>query len=245
MKIILFICLASFSLKGYNQDTVKTTLIIFDQDNINTVTNNKDTSIQKNALKVNPLLYVRGEIPIYYERALNNYFSVEAAIGITFKDYTSGLFDDGNSFGESKEEKINSNVSFKLGLRYYSGGVVMDGFYFALEFAKRDYSKDLTFTITDNIYNATTGTSTTITSAYNFKESDNHQEFKLIVGSQEHYYWDNVFVDYYIGAGIDKYTEVKVNSESNATTNKYDYSLKTSSKTAPRFYLGLKFGFMF
>lgn len=246
MKNILLIFLIVITLKGYNQDTVKTTLIIFDQDNINTVTNkNNDSKNQKNALKINPLLYVRGEIPIYYERALNDYLSVEAAIGMTFKDYSTGLFDDGDSFDEKPEEKINSHVSFKLGLRYYSGGVVMDGFYFALEFAKRDYSKELTFVHVDNIYDPQTYTYTNLTQTYHLTEYDNHKEFKLIVGSQEHYYWDNFFVDYYLGVGIDSYEKARVERDLDNNTNISTYKVIPTSSTKPRFYLGLKFGFMF
>ncbi len=247
MRILLFICLVSFSLKGYNQDTVKTTLIVFDKEDVDAITKGKDgkSNVQKNALKINPLLYVKGELPIYYERALNDYLSVEAAIGMTFKDYSTGLFDDGDSFDEKPEEKINSHVSFKLGLRYYAGGVVMDGFYFALEFAKRDYTKELTFVHVDNIYDPQTYTYTNLTQTYHLTEYDNHKEFKLIVGSQEHYYWDNFFVDYYLGVGIDSYEKARVERDFDNITNLSTYKTIPTSSTKPRFYLGLKFGFMF
>lgn len=237
------------TLKGYNQDTVKTTLIIFDQDDLTAVTKkegNKDVSFRKNALKINPLLYLRGEMPIYYERALTEYISVEAAIGLTFKDYSAGLFDGFNDenylYDKSKaSEKVLSNPSFKLGLRYYAGGLVMDGFYFAVEYAKRDYTTEVI--ITDEI---TTGINfTTSPVVYNFKEEANHNEIKLIVGSQEHYYWDNVFIDYYVGVGIDKYSEKKIEGNYNSSNSQTDYILKPKEEIAPRVYLGLKIGFVF
>ena len=41
----------------------------------------------KNILKVNPLLFFRGEIPIYYERALSSNLSAELGLGITYRNY--------------------------------------------------------------------------------------------------------------------------------------------------------------
>ncbi|HRN40940.1 MAG TPA: hypothetical protein PK649_02570 [Vicingus sp.] len=245
LVFILFFNLITFFLKA--QDTVKTSLIIFDQDDISAVTNKdgEDKSYPKNALKFNPLLLVRGEIPIYYERAINDYFSIEVAIGMTYKDYVSGIFDKNNFSGESVKEEISSNISYKLGLRFYTGGVVMDGFYFALEYAKRDYSKSINFSSYNYITDPLTYNTTTTKVDYKFNEYYYHNEYKIIVGSQEHYYWDNFFIDYYVGAGIDKYTKSEVTNEINQISNSPEYKNNIESSTAPRFYLGLKFGFVF
>lgn len=254
MKFLLILMLSASSLsKLVGQDTVKTRLIIFDDEELTTPKAKKekikDVDFRKNALKINPLLYLRGELPIYYERALTQNLSIEAAVGMTFKDYSAGF---ANSFDESSnnynseraKEKVIPNTSFKLGLRYYSGDVVLDGFYFAIEYAKRDYTKEVT--ITDEIVTNTVGFSNTFaTVVYNFKEEEFHNEIKLIVGSQEHYYWDNVFIDYYLGAGIDKYSEKKIEVTYNSTTSQNDYVLNSKSETVPRFYLGLKIGFVF
>ena len=46
----------------------------------------------KNVLKINPLLFLRGEIPLYYERALSHRLSAEIAVGVTFRNYLGGGF---------------------------------------------------------------------------------------------------------------------------------------------------------
>lgn len=247
MRNLLVVLSVLCSLNILSQDTITTKLIIFDQENIDEVTKGKNanTSLEKNALKINPLLILRGEIPIYYERALNNYLSIEAAIGMTFKDYSANFLDDigddGSFFGENSQEEVKSNISYKLGLRYYTGGVVLDGFYFSVEYAKRDYTRDLSFRNTS--YNSTT--SSTFTTSYNFTEETNHSEIKLIVGSQEHYYWDNIFLDYYIGGGIDNFTEKKIKLDQDLNNGSTSYRLETKDSMKPRFYLGIKIGFVF
>ncbi len=247
--LILFILIFSVNiLKG--QDTVKTTLIIFDQDNINEVThkNDKDLKIYKNAFKFNPLLILNGEAPVYYERALNNNFSIEGAIGITFKNYIGNvsnfLFEENNDdeIYDTKKEKIKSNISFKLGVRYYTGGVVLDGFYFALEYANRKYSAEQTITYEN--YDPITFFSTTQTNVFNTETLYN--EFKLIAGSQSHSYWDNFFIDYYFGVGINKQSIKKISRiEGINNSSNYTYELISEKKLSPSLYAGLKIGFEF
>lgn len=247
-QLILFILVFSVNiLKG--QDTVKTTLIIFDQDNINEVThkNDKDVKNQKNAFKFNPLLILNGEIPIYYERALNNNVSIEGAIGMTFKNYIGSVSNflgegDDEEIYDTKKEKIKSNISFKLGIRYYTADVVLDGFYFALEYANRKYSTEQTITYSQ--YNPITFFSTTQTNVFNTEKSYN--EFKLIAGSQSHNYWDNFFIDYYFGVGINKLNVIKVaRIEDVNNSSYYTYGLISENKIIPSLYAGLKIGFAF
>ena len=250
MKAKLLVLLLFISINLLKaQDTVKTTLIIFDQDNLNEVThkNDKDVKNQKNAFKFNPLLILNGETPIYYERALNNNVSIEGAIGMTFKNYMGNALsflgeEDEDEIYDTKKEKIKSNISFKLGIRYYTADVVLDGFYFALEYANRKYSTEQT--ITYNIYNPITSFSTTQTNIFNTEKSFN--EFKLIAGSQNHNYWDNFFIDYYFGVGINKQNIKKIDRiEDINNSSYYTYELISENKISPSLYAGLKIGFAF
>jgi hypothetical protein len=46
----------------------------------------------KSALKINPLLFLRGEVPVYYERALSSRLSAEFGVGLTFRNYVNLTF---------------------------------------------------------------------------------------------------------------------------------------------------------
>ena len=48
----------------------------------------------KNVFKLNPLLFLRGEAPLYYERALSPKISAEVAVGVTFRNYLGGDLTD-------------------------------------------------------------------------------------------------------------------------------------------------------
>ena len=38
-------------------------------------------------VKINPLLYFRGELPVYFEHAISQRVSMEIAVGITLRNY--------------------------------------------------------------------------------------------------------------------------------------------------------------
>lgn len=236
-SLIAFSILFLVSLSSaYSQDTITTKVIVFDEDDMSKY-DDESSNYGKNAIKINPLLVLNGEIPIYFERVLFSSFTAEFAIGITYVDYIGNLLDDSDKNYESSDrDQVHSNPSFKLGLRYYSGGIALDGFYFALEYAKRKYSITKEVIIFDYNNNKET-------TSY-FKEENSINEFKLIVGSQTHNYWDNFFFDYYGGVGIrnESYTEIVEDfSNPNFTT----YKLEAFKKSGPAFYLGLKIGFEF
>jgi hypothetical protein len=184
---------------------------------------------------------------LYYERAITKSISAEIAIGITKKDYLQNLIeimsedinDVDPKFGA--EEKSKSNISYKLGLRFYKKGMVMDGFYFALELAQRNYSNEVTMVEQPTLNYITNTYSTT-----KFIEETNHREYKFIVGSQNFYFWEAFFVDYYIGAGVDQYHDTRLSlvKDKSPFSAEY-YELKATNKLSPGFYLGIKLGFAF
>lgn len=220
------------------QDTITTKVIIFDEEDI-TKYDSSNKNYGKNALKFNPLLLINGEIPLFYERAINSSFSFEVALGMTYRDYLGDLWESLDDDDLTRENtKINSHFSFKLAARHYTGGIALDGFYFSLEYANRKYSQDIIIESYD--YNSVTGTN--LTETYNFTEQQFHKEFKIICGSQDYNYWDNFFVDYYVGVGIDKRTFA--NTET-SRDNISEIKLIKSEDLKPRFYLGIKLGFEF
>lgn len=248
--LLLFIFLTSYIAA---QDTIKTSVIVFDHDDVDDVIQSDGKSLRKkNALKINPLLILNGEIPIYYERAISDRFSVEFAIGLTFVDYMGNsmhsFFSDGQSegrvnVGEDVAEKINKKVSFKSGLRYYLDDVILEDYYFAVEFAHRAFSREL---IIDEDQYDPTGYSLGYSVKKEFDEIQIHNEMKLIFGNQTHSYSGNFFIDYYIGVGIDMFIKEEAR-EDYSSSNGYvrSYVLKKEEGVKPRFYFGFKMGFLF
>jgi hypothetical protein len=235
MRYLFLIVLLNLTQCIFSQNTITTKVIVFDEEDIDQY-DSSPKFLAKNAIKFNPLLLFNGEIPIYYERAITNNLSGELGLGITFKDYIGDLWRSIDEDTEWSNSKSKSHFSYKLGLRYYTGGEALDGFYFALEHANRKFSQDIL--IESNNYNPTSGEYENIN--YNLEEKQFHKEYKIICGNQEHDYFDHFFLDYYLGVGINKRTSTKIESNDNGT-----YSTKEVEETLPRFYLGVKLGFEF
>lgn len=241
--LILFLC-ENFILA---QDSIKSPTITFNIDNSKLEGKKEHSNQKRNALKINPILLIRGEIPIYYEKAITKSISGEIAIGVTNTDYLQNLIEhmseDINVVDPTfmAEEKSKPNISYKLGLRFYKKGMVMDGFYFSLEFAQRKYTNEITMGEQPTLNYITNTYSTT-----KFTEETNHIEYKVIIGSQNFYFWEDFFVDYYIGAGIDQYNDTRLGlvKDKSPLSAEY-YELKATNKLTPGFYLGIKIGFAF
>lgn len=255
-KNLISFCFFLISILTNGQDTITTNVIVFDKSDLNETTDKKKDNVSqfKNAIKINPLLFLRGELPIYYERVLNKHLSAEASIGLTFKDYMGAIFEDiGNNdiplFLENYTEKIKPNISYSLGLRFFPSGYALDGVYFAIYYHKRDFDLDISIRNDFPIFDPNLFTYTTDPTIYNFTEQRNHNEIRLIFGENEFYYWDNMFLDFYIGGGVDFYSEKRVkineNQSFNANNPNKTYYLDAKESIVPKFYLGVKYGFVF
>lgn len=156
------------------------------------------------AIKINPLLVFRGEIPFYAEKKISNHLSVEGAVELTRKDPFSGVFDfdldnlSGNVQGES-------GFGYRLALRYYlDSSLELDGTYVSFEYAQREMKKS--FALTDTLG---LELDDRILDIRNFKD------FKLIGGLQRLSYYSNLFIDVYAGIGyrMKDFEEVHLNKE--------------------------------
>ena len=98
----------------------------------------------KNVIKLNPLLFFRGEVPIYFERALTPRLSLEIAVGVTTRNYLNFSFegDEPDDFGAATE--IIARPTFHLGARYYmNDDLEPQGWYWHVELAHLEYGKDI------------------------------------------------------------------------------------------------------
>ena len=95
----------------------------------------KSEWFQNTSIKLNPLLFLRGDIPLYFEMGMSKDFAIEAGIGFTNTDYVSVGTDlvsgfDYDDAGFDLKNKLG--YSGRIGVRYYASdyGFQSEGFYF-------------------------------------------------------------------------------------------------------------------
>jgi hypothetical protein len=194
----------------------------------------------KNAVKINPLLFFRGEIPIYFERALTPKLSLEVGLGITLRNYLALSFvgDDADDFGAGTE--IVPNLSYHMGARwYFMDDLEPVGTYLHVEYAHLVYAKDIRAKGADGQFTDVT-----------YRDERTYNDVRLLFGYQTLSFNNNWLVDFYGGAAFRSRNNIIVTEnaippaqENGAVT--YDYEVTESSDNVPAFFLGFKLGIGF
>lgn|GEM_PF-509429 len=194
----------------------------------------------KNVFKINPLLFFRGEIPLYYERALTPNLSLELGLGVTMRDYIASSLgsNDADDYGAGTE--IIPNLSFHMAARFYFGDdLEPQGFYVQPEFAHLVYSKD----IREKAPNGE------LTDVRNLDERT-FNDLRVLAGFQMLSSSSNWLVDVYGGLGLRSRNMVIVNEDHDFTTdpavsNPYTYTITETTDNVPALFLGVKLGLGF
>lgn len=187
----------------------------------------------KNVFKLNPLLFLTGEIPLYYERALGPQLSVEAAIGITLRNYISLSFNEEvDDFGGGIE--ILTKPSYHLAIRYFfEKNIELEGLYLSPEFSHRNYSK----------YISEKGDDGRFTDTKHLDERI-YNDIKLLLGYQVLMHSNNMVIDMYTGLGA-RVRDQQIVYEHNTLGNGWNYRVEENSDVVPALYLGFKVGIGF
>ena len=181
------------------------------------------------AIKINPLLFFRGELPIYLEQKLTGNLSVEGAYSMTRRDLFAGSFDH-DLDDLSGQVEIESGRGYKFGLRYYlAASEELHGFYISAEYAAREYKK---FFFQED----TLG----LISTDKILDQRQISEYKLIFGSQNLSYYSNFFFDIYTGIGWRTKDYQEVHRENRGIVP--SHYIKDTDGENVSFYLGLKIG---
>lgn len=189
----------------------------------------------RNVLKVNPLLFLRGEIPLYYERALSSRLSAELAVGITYRNYLNLSFagDDADDFGAGTH--ILAKPSFHIGARYYlRGDLEPQGAYLQVEMAYLDYAKNIA--------------QKDSTGQFNGKELLDeriYNDVRAYFGYQWFAATSNWMFDLYCGAGYRHRDRTIVHEQLNIAENRWDYTIEKKRDNVPAFFVGVKVGYGF
>lgn len=189
----------------------------------------------RNVLKINPLLFLRGEVPLYYERALSPRLSAELAVGITYRNYLSLSFagDDADDFGAGTD--ILAKPSFHIGARYYLvDDIEPQGTYLQAEFAYLDYAKHIAKKDSTGQFNGE-----------QLLDERIYNDIRLYFGYQRLSATNNWLFDIYCGAGFRARDRAMVHEQLNVAESRWDYDIEESRDNVVAFFLGVKVGYGF
>lgn len=230
LSILCLLLVAAASLSG--QDKPKTGVVLY-RDRL---AQQFDTvKVVKNVFKLNPLLFFRGEIPLYYERALTPNVSAELAVGFTTRNYIGNTLsgDDVDSF--SRGTDILFRPSYHVGLRYYTrSDLEPQGLYVQFEFAHLEYVKDITV-------KGPTGDFT----EEKLRDERVFDDLRLLLGFQQLAASSNWLFDFYGGLGLRSRDMTIVDEQLDLTNNQYTYSVEDQDDTVISVFLGVKVGLGF
>ena len=189
----------------------------------------------KNVFKINPLLFFRGEIPLYYERALTPKLSLELGVGVTLRNYLAMSFngDDADDFGAGTE--IIPRLSFHIAARFYfEDDLEPQGFYLQPEFAHLMYSKD----IREKNPNGELSDRTNL-------DERTYNDLRLLAGYQVLSSSSNWLLDFYGGLAFRSRNMVVVHEDHDVTADTYTYTVTETTDNVPALFLGVKLGLGF
>ncbi len=228
-KITVFILVSMFLTMYANAQSKKdardstTTVIIF---KTNSKKNNKKRSTENNIIKIAPLGFISGRLPISYEKRISDFFSVQLTVGPTFRNYSRNFFQKSWSEGDLYENNnktsqtniLPSNVKdvtdplynfdsrkaslgymFSLQPRLYFDNDGMEGSFVAISADFYNYSFNIPGLVNNGAGLKHIGSSK--------KESENIFDIMALFGWQTLY--DNLSLEYTAGVGLRNITTTK------------------------------------
>ena len=97
-------------------------------------------------IKINPLVILSGDMPVYIEHELKKNLSGEISVGSTYDNMLSDILETGSQPDLSISKEGLNSYSFSVALRRYTSPQVnaLEGYYFSPEVRFRDYRSKVT-----------------------------------------------------------------------------------------------------
>jgi hypothetical protein len=265
MKKVILMLLMTIPVFAFAQSNSKDTVIRIQLDDSKYNKHKKKSSTEKNIIKFSPLGFITGAFPIYYERVVSDFFTVQTGLGFTSRNYMRSIIQQA-----SENNNINFNYPWDPSANIYDQ--TEESYYFQYRTATPGFM----FTIQPRLYfesdapdGAYLGVSYDFL-RYNFKTSGMRDDpfspgIKTQIGGPTkkehenisdlmatfgyHDVYDHLSVDYSIGMGIRNVKGVKyfygtgydINSNPITPIEGFaDYK-----QTTFNFNLGIKVGYHF
>lgn len=189
----------------------------------------------RSALKLDPLLFLRGEVPIYYERALSPHVSLELAVGLTSRNTMDLPRSHEGADDYSAGTKVLTRYAFHAGLRYYiTKDMEPQGFYGQGEFAYLEHAKDIS--VKDGM-----GRLTDVV----LRDESAFRDWRLYFGYQRLAAANNWLFDAYCGAGLRSSSLNNVHEQLNLADKAWAYTQAPTHDHVVAFFFGVKMGYGF
>jgi len=254
-----------YSKDEYNRnDSSDVTIITFDNSTNVPVKKNKKGKIvrhfPKNNVKIGVFGAAYGEVPFYYERYFADWFTLQAGVGITFRDFLGDVYSRiefgskskyngstttwvglneypyNESFPSYQNRKSSVGVSFSLAPRFFVAGEAFEGFYISpiFEYAVRNYKANK-IDIDGNFLS-------------NSKQKENTKSIKFMLNFGTQYDFQPITLDWSFGFGIvsNNYTRLDIGYVYDDRGNTiYGNRTVNYKRLNPYFKLNLDLGFEF
>ncbi len=252
--LISAVCFATTSFaqtKTSSTDTSKTVIIF----NSGSPSAKKTYSAGNQIVKIDPLGFIFGKIPVSYERRLSDLFSVQLSAGLTSKNYLRSFWQ--NEEAEFNDDYSSNNPNMPAGYtdqtdplynydhrkadlgytvsiqpRVYLNEEALEGSFFGLGLSMSRYNFS-----TPGLVPTTSGLEFTGPTK---KEYEKIKDITVYFGWQRLY--DRISLEYSTGLGIRKTDGVKYIAGSNGA-GFYESLSKYSKKSGVNFELSFKLGF--
>ena len=189
----------------------------------------------KNVFKLNPLAYFRGELPLYYERALSPRLSAEVAVGVTTRSFIGNDFAGDVPDDFSAGTRIIAKPSAHVGFRWYlTDDIEPQGAYLQGEFVYLDHSKDI-------FKKDSTGHLTDAA----LRDSRVYNDIRAYAGYQRLSSTSNWLFDVYGGIGLRNRSVARVQERLDLAERQWSYAVLEEHDQVPAFFLGIKIGYGF
>src|SRR6056300_35759 len=188
------------------------------------------------AVKISPVALFAGEIPVSYERKMNDYFTLEGGIGLTTFNLTEDLIRGYSNRGDG-ETVSKLSYSALLNAKFFpEGNAFEDGYYVAFNLNQRNYAQDF------NTTSSSTGLDTTVNEMFRWSDIG----FTLGYQSRPS---ERMILDWFIGAAIRQKSRSTTDyiQEFDPTSGLFigSYALNVSPNTTPALLAGVKISVLF
>ncbi len=217
-------------------------------------------SKEQNIIKIAPLSFISGYIPVYFEREINSFFSIQAGLGVTTRNYLKEWVNnldlddnedvkntwnapgnEGNTSYYSATDYSNRKSSlgyyFSIQPRIYFGNEGMEGSFLGVSYDRSRYNA----TSNKIINGLVTADGQPVFSSETFKENETISDISANFGTQSLY--DRIAVEYTVGLALRTITGRRYAYTNDNLTGQYVDGYSDTKKTTPALTFSIKVGY--